>query len=540
MQGKAFIRLNLVAAALMLATVTASVLAQTNLPAARDIAAGPFQPTWESLAAQYQCPEWFRDAKFGIWAVWGPQCQPEDGDWYARSMYMQGSAQNKFHVEHYGPPSKFGFKDIIPLWKGENFHPDVLLAFYKKSGAKYFLAMANHHDNFDMYDSKYQPWNSVALGPKKDIIGMWARAARKNGLRFAVSVHASHAWSWYEPAQGADQDGPLAGVPYDGKLTKADGNGLWWDGLDPQDLYAQNHTPGKKLVWDWDASKGSSVPDKAYSEKLFNRTIDLIDKYQPDLLYFDDTELPLGQAGLDIAAHLYNSNIKNHGGRLEAVLNSKGLKPAHVGAMVLDIERGRADHILPAAWQTDTCIGDWHYKRAHFENHTYKSAATVISMLADIVSKNGNLLLNIPMRGDGSIDDDEVKVLDTLASWMPANGEAIFGTRPFTVFGEGAPDVKGSGNFNENVKRPYTAEDMRFTTKGGALYAIVLAWPANGQLTIRTLAAGSSHYPKDIGRVELLGSPGALTCSRNPEGLLVTLPDRNPGDLAYALKIQAK
>ena len=155
---------------------------------------GPFQPTWESLAAQYQCPEWFRDAKFGIWAVWGPQCQPEDGDWYARSLYRQGSPQNKFHVEHYGPPSKFGFKDIIPRWQGENFQPDELLAFYKKSGVKYFLAMANHHDNFDLYDSKYQPWNSVAMGPKKDIIGMWAHAARKNGLRFGVSVNASHAW----------------------------------------------------------------------------------------------------------------------------------------------------------------------------------------------------------------------------------------------------------------------------------------------------------------------------------------------------------
>ena len=235
----------------MLVTAAANVFAQTNLTAARDIATGPFQPTWESLAAQYQCPEWFSDAKFGIWAVWGPQCQPEDGDWYARSLYQQGSAQNKFHVEHYGPPSKFGFKDIIPLWKGENFHPDELLAFYKKSGAKYFLAMANHHDNFDLYDSKYQPWNSVALGPKKDIIGLWAHAARKNGLRFAVSVHASHAWSWYEPTQGADQDGPLAGVPYDGKLTKADGKGLWWDGMDPQDLYAQNHAPGTQKDWEW-------------------------------------------------------------------------------------------------------------------------------------------------------------------------------------------------------------------------------------------------------------------------------------------------
>ena len=188
--------------------------------------------------------------------------------------------QNQFHVEHYGPPSKFGFKEIIPLWKAENFHPDELLAFYKKSGAKYFMAMANHHDNFDLYDSKYQPWNSVALGPKKDIIGLWARAARKNGLRFAVSVHASHAWSWYEPAQGADQDGPLAEVAYDGKLTKADGRGLWWDGLDPQALYAQNHPRGTQKDWEWwewNAAKGCSLPDAAYVQKFCLRTRQLWD-----------------------------------------------------------------------------------------------------------------------------------------------------------------------------------------------------------------------------------------------------------------------
>ena len=196
-------------------------------------------------------PEWFRDAKFGIWAVFGPQCEPEDGDWYARGMYIQGTVQNQFHVARYGPPWEFGFKDVIHEWKAPNFDPDQLLAFYKRCGAQYFMAMANHHDNFDLYNSKYQPWNSVAIGPQKDIIGLWAAAARKHGLRFGVSVHASHAWTWYEPAQGNDTSGPLAGVPYDGNLTKTDGKGKWWEGLDPQDLYAQNHKPGSQKAWDW-------------------------------------------------------------------------------------------------------------------------------------------------------------------------------------------------------------------------------------------------------------------------------------------------
>jgi alpha-L-fucosidase len=518
---------------------------------ARQIAAGPFQANWESLT-QYRAPDWFRDAKFGMWAHWTAQCVPEQGDWYARNMYIQGHPQNLYHVAHYGHPSKFGFMEIDNLWKAEKWQPEELMQLYVKAGAKYFTGTANHHDNFDCYDSKYHEWNSVRVGPKKDIVGIWAQTARKHGLRFGITNHSAHAWHWFQTAYGYDPEGPMAGVPYDGFTTKELGKGQWWDGLDPQNLYAGATMPMPKGIstikgaqdWHnkhdrvWDEAPPAQNPE--FVNRWFLRCQDLVDKYQPDLLYFDNTELPLGQAGLDIAAHLYNANMKNHGGRLEAVLNSKGLKPEHVGTMVLDIERGRADHILPAAWQTDTCIGDWHYKRSLFENHTYKTAATVIQMLVDIVSKNGNLLLNIPVRGDGTIDEDEHKVLDDLASWMPANGEAIFGTRPFTVFGEGAPDVKGSGNFNERSSRPYTAEDIRFTTKGGALYAIALNWPDSGKLTVKTLATGSSQYPKEVGRVELLGSPGALKFERSAEGLTVTMPDRKPGNFAYALKIQAK
>ena len=296
-------------------------------PAAEPIMKGKFEPSWESLG-QYQCPEWFRDAKFGIWAHWSAQCVPEQGDWYARKMYIEGDPDYQYQCEHYGHPSKVGFKDIDHIWHAEHWDPEKLMELYKQAGAKYFMALANHHDNFDCFDSKYQPWNSVKIGPKKDIVGLWAKAARKNGLRFGVTVHCSRAWSWFEPAQGADKKGPLAGVPYDGKLTKADGKGQWWEGLDPQDLYAQNHKPGTKLVWDWDPKKGSSVPDQAYCDKFFNRTKDLIDHYNPDLVYFDDTVLPLwpvSDAGLRIAAHYYNENMKRHDGRLEAVMTTKGL-----------------------------------------------------------------------------------------------------------------------------------------------------------------------------------------------------------------------
>jgi alpha-L-fucosidase len=538
-------------AAASIATTVRPTFGQATSRAAHDIAAGPFEPSWQSLA-QYRAPDWFRDAKFGIWAHWTAQCVPEQGDWYARRMYLQGDPAHDFHVKTYGHPSKFGFMEIDNLWKAEHWEPAELMKRYVKAGAKYFVALANHHDNFDCYDSTHHGWNSVRIGPKKDIVGTWAKLARESGLRFGVTNHSAHAWHWLQTAYGYDPEGDLAGVRYDAyRLRKEDGKGAWWDGFDPQDLYT-----GQNLVMpdgiksikeanDWHQqhdrlwSEEPPANNPAFVERWFLRCKDLLDKYEPDLLYFDDHELPLGQAGLDIAAHLYNANIKRHGGKLEAVLNSKGLAPDHVGTMVLDIERGRADRILPAAWQTDTCIGDWHYRRSTFDNHKYKSAATVIPMLVDIVSKNGNLLLNIPLRGDGTIDSDEEKILADLASWMPANGEAIFGTRPFTVFGEGAPDVSGSGNFNENKARPYTAQDSRFTTKGDTLYAFVLAWPEDGKAVIKTLARGSRHYPREIAKVELLGDAGAVpvTFARDDQALAVTLPNERRSPFVATLRI---
>ena len=506
---------------------------------------GKFAPTWDSLK-QYQAPQWFRDAKFGIWAHWGAQCQPEHGDWYARNMYMEGSNQYKSHLKEYGPPSKVGFKDVIHQWKAQNWDPEKLMALYKRAGAQYFVALANHHDNFDNYDSKYQPWNSTKIGPQKDLIGGWEKAARTNGLRFGVSIHAAHAWSWYEVAQGADKNGPLAGVPYDGKLTKADGAGKWWDGLDPQDLYAQAHTPGKRLEWDWNPEKGSSVPDQAYCQKFYNRTIDLINKYHPDLVYFDDTALPLypvSDAGLKIAAHFYNTNMLQHGGNLEAVLTNKVLTAEQKQCMVWDIERGQSNEIEPFAWQTDTCIGNWHYDRALFDRHRYKTTKTVIQTLCDIVSKNGNLLLNIPVRGDGTIDDDELAVVKGIGDWMEVNHEAIFATRPWKIFGEG-PAISGAApvraqGFNEGRGKPFTAEDVRFTNKGNTVYAIVMGWP-DKPLHIRAMGKQANNFAGSIASVSLLGANAPVKWSQEQDGLTVEFPADKPCDHAFVLKIEQR
>jgi alpha-L-fucosidase len=531
---------------LLLCVSLDTAFAQTNLLQLPSIAAGPFKADWNSLT-NYQTPDWFRDAKFGIWAHWGPQCEPEHGDWYARNMYMQRSAAYKSHLVEYGHPSTNGFKDVIHEWKAANFDPDKLLKFYKENGAKYFMALANHHDNFDLFDSKYQPWNSVATGPHKDLIGGWAAAARKNGLRFAVSVHATHAWSWYEVAQGADKTGPLAGVPYDGKLTKADGKGLWWDGLDPQDLYAQNHTPGTKLEWCWNQDKGSSVPDAAYMEKFFKRTQQLWDDYHPDQIYFDDSVLPFwgvtDEVGLKLAAHFYNSSILLHGHN-EAVMNNKLLNPMQREAMVYDIERGKAQDILPQPWQTDTCIGSWHYDQAIYKNHRYKSAASVVRMLADIVSKNGNLMLSVPLQRDGQPDADEIKIVSEIGAWLKVNGEAIYATRPWKVYGEGSSSATGKkGHFDgqsDVQKEAFSAEDIRFTQSkdGKTLYAIVLEIPADGKVTVKSLASNSANWPGKIDSVRLVGG-GELKFTRDKAGLHVSLPEKYAGKIAFALKVQS-
>jgi alpha-L-fucosidase len=505
---------------------------------------GPFQPTWESLKAGYKCPDWFRDAKFGIWAHWTAQCVPEEGDWYARFMYMQGEKDNKYHLEHFGHPTEFGFKDIDNLWHAENWEPEKLMELYKAAGAKYFVALANHHDNFDCFDSKYHEWNSVRVGPHKDIVGTWEKVARAAGLRFGVSNHSAHAWHWFQVAYGYDAEGPLAGKRYDGFLTKADGVGKWWEGLDPQELYTgesivmpEGITTIKEAKAWYDKHTGEWLEtpppnNPHFVDTWLLRCNDLVDKYHPDLMYFDNTELPLGQAGLDAVAHYYNSNIEFNHGKLDAVLTAKKIKPEHEGAVVEDYERGASDKIQPLPWQTCSCIGQWHYAR-HVQ---YKTVAEVARMLVDIVSKNGNLLLSIPVRGDGTIDDREVDFLHGLAKWMDVGGEGIFASRPWKVFGEGPTNIHG-GMFSEG-KVKYTPQDLRFTTKDGALFVYVMATPTEA-ITVKSLATGAENS-QPVADVKLLGSDEALHWTQSADGLVIDKPAAFPTQDVVAFKVAFK
>ncbi|MEZ5351012.1 MAG: alpha-L-fucosidase [Bryobacteraceae bacterium] len=485
------------------------------------IAQGPFSASRDSLRA-YRVPDWFRDAKFGIWAHWGPQSAPEFGDWYARNMYIEGHRQYKYHIATYGHPSKFGFKDIIPTWKAEKFDPAALISLYKKAGAKYFVSMGVHHDNFDLWKSRHNRWNSVNMGPKRDIVGEFRREASRQGLRFGVSEHLAVTYHWFQTSHGADKSGPFAGVPY--------------DGADPKfaDYYLETHEAPKNA---WEPQ---GVPLK-WKQHYFDRVKDLLDRYEPDLLYTDGP-IFFEDWGLAVAAHHYNKSAARAGGAVEGVYANKGKTDCVNGTCVLDLERGVVDRIWDEPWQTDTCVGRWHYDK----EARYKSPKIVIDMLVDIVSRNGNLLLNFPLPSSGMLDPEELKILDEISRWMAINGEAIYGTRPWKAFGGGPSTEKtpseGGGQsahhnaaaFNERSRKDLVAADVRYTSKAGAVYAFSMGWGGHSAL-FPELAAGKVG---NIGRVVLLGHRGSLEWKQESAGLRIGLPPARPCEHAVAFRVE--
>ncbi len=458
---------------------------------------------------QYKYPDWFRDAKLGIWSHWGPQSVPMEGDWYARQMYEQGSRDYNDHLARFGHPSKAGYKDIIPLWKAEKWDPDGLMELYKKAGARYFVAQAVHHDNFDNWNSKYHSWNSVNMGPHRDMVGDWRKAALKQGLRFGVSEHLGASFTWFQGSHGSDKTGPFAGVPYDGSdprwaelyhLPTAPGDNKWY-----------TNDPRSQLEW-------------------FSRIKDLIDNYHPDLLY-SDGGVPFGNdVGRSLIAHLYNSSATRNSGTADAVYNCKETPN---GMWVEDVERGSKAGISAEPWQADTSIGDWFYNK-HWK---YRNSEWIIHSLVDTVSKNGDLLINVVQRPDGTLDDEARKIVDELAAWIAVNGDGIYGTRPWLVYGEGKRKTTG-GMFNENHN--YGADDIRFTCKGDTtIYAFALGWPEGHAMTIHSLAALPGVTAK-INRVSLMGNAGPLEWNQTADGLVVHLPETRPCESAIGLKIDGE
>ena len=482
-----------------------------------------FEPSFQSLR-QYSAPDWFRDAKFGIWSHWGPQSVPMFGDWYARNMYIEGSQQYEYHVRHYGHPSKFGYKDICALWKAENFDPEALMAKYHKAGARYFMSQGTHHDHFFNYNSKVNRMNSVNVGPKKDILALWKAAADKYGMPFGISEHLGASFSWWRNNKGCDKYGPYAGVPYDGN--------------DPayQDFYHANQEHGLENPYNcapW------YTPNKEYQAYWLRCVKEMIDTFQPDLLYTDGS-LPFGvdwngrkeiievrdedyAQGLQAVAHLYNTSIEKHGEN-RAVYLQKDRQPDIYSVGVLDIEKSQLPGIMPNPWHTDTCIGNWFYD----VHSPYKRPEQIIEMLVDIISKNGVMLLNILQRPDGTIDDDAEFILQKIGAWFAVCSEAVYATRPWKVFGEGDTFVKIEG-FTED-KTNWNRNDFRFVQKDGAVYAFMMGIKGGETAVLRSFSDIPVHS------VELLGY-GPVPFKQEYGLLIVSLPENLPAFCANALKI---
>jgi alpha-L-fucosidase len=477
-----------------------------------EIRKGPFEPNLESLKG-FTCPDWFRDAKFGIWSHWGPQSVPMFGDWYARNMYLEGSDQYRYHCRKYGHPSKFGYKDLIGLWKAENFDSAALMDLYVAAGARYIVGQAMHHDNFDNFDSAHNPWNSVKMGPMKDISAIWKAEAKRAGLPFGLSEHLGASYTWLSSSHGCDKTGMYAGVPYDGADTK---NASLYRVNDSELL----DTPDG---WHW------YTANEKYHEDWFRRITDVIDKLQPDLLY-SDGEMPFGRYGYAAVAHLYNTSAAAHGGVNRAIYTFKqhgavNMIEGITKIGILDIERGIQAGASAEPWQDDTSLGDWFYN----VKDVYKTADEVADTLVDVVAKNGNLLMNVPQKPDGTIDDECRHTLNLLATWSAANAEGIYGTRPYCRTSEGKT-VLSSGSFRED-KAKWEPSDFRFTQKQDAVYAFMMRSGGQGRAVVQSLGR---LYERGIAAVAVSGTP--VRFEQKEGALVVSLPAGTPVDMPVCIK----
>ena len=507
--------------------------------------------SWEELREQYEFPEWYVEARFGIWAHWGAQTQPKmGGGWYARHMYQQdvgdqlwGENAYEYHLKTYGHPSEIGYKDVLNEWKAENLDTDSLLEYFQDIGAKFFMILANHHDRFDNFNSTLFMWNSVNIGPKRDIVGEFEKSARKYGLPFGVSSHDDRFLQWWLPAFGADTSGAYKGIPYDGHMTKEDGIGKWWEGLDPAELYG---LPPEERTPEW---------IRQMKENWVLRTKELAIKYDVDMLWFDGYGFPYGEYGKEVCTAFFNHKLQKYG-KPDAIIAGKFQNES---STVKDIERGGAAEILPYPWQGITTIRTWFYKEdpQHLENR--HNARTIIEVLADYNSKNGNLVLNVELMPDGTIPQDHKKILDEVGAWVNLNSEAIYASKPWKVYGdnidsylkilekngideadlEALKEQNNSEHFNERtLESPaYGPDEVRFTTKNDVLYIIVLN-PEEGAIELPSLGAKSEYCSKKINAIRMVGSKDEIDFDQLSEKLIIQVPSERPNKYATVFKIE--
>ena len=503
-------------ATIVIALIIGSTKAQDvidiwNLPPL-SIEQGSYTTDWNDLCRQYNTPAWWREAKLGAWSHWDPQSVAENGDWYSRGMYIEGHPQSKYHREHFGHPSEYGYKELCRDWKTDLWDPEDLMLLYIKMGARYFLALGNHHDNFDCWDSKYQPWNAVNIGPHQDIIGIWEKVARKHGMPFGIGFHSTPARTWgqFMPVRYAsDKHGDKAGIPYDAMLTKADGTDKWWEGMDPQDLYGPIHHDGRKSL------------ETPFANQFMWRVDDAIRKYQPDMIYFDEhagnsqidlgIDMGLGELTPQIIANFYNIAEKRTEGCKEVVATFKGVggrynsfqhNPELISivdrSLVKSTELYTEDNIMAFPFQTEVSLQEWHY----LQGGKYRSAEEIITRLMQNVARNGCLLLNITQRGRGNIDDEARQICLDIGRWIEINQEAIYSARPFTQWGD---------------------EHVIYTRQGGYIYATILH-PSAGAIVLSALSNQSASIGK-IEKVELVENGHRLPFTQTAEGVTIQMEE---------------
>jgi alpha-L-fucosidase len=464
-----------------------------------------FEPTVESLQ-QYKTPDWFKDAKFGIYCHWNAQSasKSENSGWYARRMYQESHPAYTDHLKNWGHPSEVGYKDIIKAWKADKFDAARWIGLFKDAGAKYVLTMAVHHDNFDFWDSKYQPrWNSLNYGPKVDVCGEMRKECLKAGLRWGVRTHLARTYSWFQTNKGADKKGDKIGVPYDGNNPEY------------EDLYLEKATP-EQIGEEFNQIRHPLIPSERWIDHWKSRMFDLIDNYHPDHFYFDGA-VPFmsdsGRAGLEVIAHYYNHNASRHNGVNEGVMVIKNIENHgfyydNISTVVL--ERRRENDIVKIPRETENSIGPWFYTG---DETKYRNSQSLLHEMIDVVSKNCNFVLNIPPKPDGTFDDSSLKILKDFGRWLKTNGEAIYSTRSWKIFGEG---------------------DVRFTVKEKNLYAIFFNKPAN-KILIRSLRLWQSN---DIESINFLGTDKKVDWHLSDNGLELIWPENFEDELAFVFKIK--
>ncbi|WP_200821511.1 alpha-L-fucosidase [Bryocella elongata] len=518
------------------------------------IAAGPFEPTWESIAKNYPgTPAWLREAKFGIWVHFGPQAEGRSGDWYARKIYQPGTTAYANHVRDFGPPSQTGYMDVLHAWNPTKLDPAGLVKLYDEAGAKFLIVQGVHHDNFDNWNSKYQPWNSVNVGPHRDLLGEWSKAAHGAHMRFGVAFHHEYTWWWYQPAFGSDTTGPDAGKPYDAaRLTLADGKGKWWEGLDPRLLYGIDLRAYK------DVANVQYRPEKGifqdhldyahwYTTRWSLRIMDVIHKYDPDFIYTDgDSSGPFSgdKTGTGykcdcvqrVIADFYNHTLATRG----KVDTFSIIKFHHAANGIVSTVESKypKDIKTDQDWIGENAAGDWFYK----PDIVYSSRALELYLLEE-VSRDGSYAVNIPISPEGAIDPGAATMLREMGVWMRINGEAIYGSHAWKRFGEGPLDANGkqrllpTGALNKpQAEYHFTTSDFRFTVgKDGSLYAFVLEKPKPGEiLKITSLASPD----KPITSVKLLGSSATVAFKLAADGLEIIMPQHLPEQDVLGFRIQ--